>query len=68
MGDAVRHPPPRTTVAVVIPARYASSRFPGKPLARLGDKPVIQHVYERVRAARGVNRIVVATDDVRIRD
>src|SRR5207245_10418563 len=68
MGDAVRQPPPRTTVAVVIPVRYSSSRFPGKPLARLGDKPLVQHVYERVRAARGVSRIVVATDDVRIRD
>ncbi len=60
--------PARVTVAVVIPARYASSRFPGKPLARLGDKPMIQQVYERVRMARGVNRIVVATDDVRIHD
>lgn len=60
--------PARVTVAVVIPARYASSRFPGKPLARLGDKPMIQQVYERVRMARGVNRVVVATDDARIRD
>src|SRR5947209_9810524 len=68
MGDAVRQPLPRATVAVVIPVRYGSSRFPGKPLARLGDKPLVQHVYERVRAARGVSRIVVATDDVRIRD
>src|SRR2546425_12829466 len=68
MDDAVRQPPPRATVAVVIPVRYGSSRFPGKPLARLGDKPLVQHVYERVRAARGVSRIVVATDDVRIRD
>src|SRR5256712_13683223 len=68
MGDAMRQPSPRATVAVVIPVRYGSSRFPGKPLARLGDKPLVQHVYERVRAARGVSRIVVATDDVRIRD
>src|SRR3989442_1488317 len=50
MGDAMRQPRPRTTVAVVIPARYGSSRFPGKPLAPLGDKPLIQHVYERGRA------------------
>jgi len=56
------------TVIVVIPARYGSSRFPGKPLALLGDKPLIQQVYERVRQARGVSRIVVATDDVRIHD
>ena len=68
MGEAVRQSPPRTAVAVVIPARYGSSRFPGKPLARLGDKPLVQHVYERARAARGVSRIVVATDDARIRD
>jgi len=68
MGEAVRQPPSRATVAVVIPVRYGSSRFPGKPLARLDDKPLVQHVYERVRAARGVSRIVVATDDVRIRD
>ncbi len=58
----------RDTVAVVIPARYTSSRFPGKPLARLGGKPMIQQVYERVREARGVSRVVVATDDARIRD
>ena len=68
MGEALRESPPGTAVAVVIPARYGSSRFPGKPLARLGDKPLVQHVYERARAARGVSRIVVATDDARIRD
>jgi 3-deoxy-manno-octulosonate cytidylyltransferase (CMP-KDO synthetase) len=60
--------PARVTVAVVIPARYASSRFPGKPLARLGDRPMIQQVYERARMARDVNRVVVATDDARIRE
>lgn len=68
MGDQAPRTGPRATVAVVIPARYQSSRFPGKPLALLGDKPMIQHVYERVRAARGVTRVVVATDDERIRD
>jgi len=57
----------RPSVAVVIPARYASSRFPGKPLARLGNKPLIQQVFERVREVHGINRIIVATDDVRIR-
>jgi 3-deoxy-manno-octulosonate cytidylyltransferase (CMP-KDO synthetase) len=55
------------TIAVIIPARYASSRFPGKPLARLGDKPMIQYVFERARSARGVSQVVVATDDERIR-
>lgn len=48
----------------LIPARYASTRFPGKPLAMLGDKPVIQWVYER--AAEVFDTVAVATDDVRI--
>ena len=54
-------------VTVVIPARYGSSRFPGKPLARLGDRPMIQHVYERAAACRAVSDVVVATDDERIK-
>ena len=49
---------------VVIPARYASTRFPAKPLALLGGKPVIQHVYEQVSGV--VENVVVATDDERI--
>ena len=49
---------------VVIPARYASTRFPGKPLALLGGKPVIQRVYEQVSGV--VKDVVVATDDERI--
>jgi 3-deoxy-manno-octulosonate cytidylyltransferase (CMP-KDO synthetase) len=53
-------------VTVVIPARYASSRFPGKPIAMLGRKPIIQHVYEQAAACRLVSNVVVATDDVRI--
>lgn len=48
----------------IIPARYASTRFPGKPLALLGDKPIIQHVYEQ--AKKCLSRVVVATDDERI--
>lgn len=48
----------------IIPARYASSRFPGKPLALLGGKPMIQHVYERVAAE--LTDVWVATDDNRI--
>lgn len=55
-------------VTVIIPARYGSSRYPGKPLARLLGKPLIQHVYERARASRGVDEVLVATDDARIRD
>jgi 3-deoxy-manno-octulosonate cytidylyltransferase (CMP-KDO synthetase) len=55
-------------VTVVIPARFGSSRFPGKPLAGLIGKPLIQHVYERAQAAPGIERVVVATDDERIGD
>ncbi|WP_455378800.1 3-deoxy-manno-octulosonate cytidylyltransferase [Petrachloros mirabilis] len=53
-------------VTVVIPARFGSSRFPGKPLTVLGGKPMIQHVYERAAACRVVSEVLVATDDVRI--
>lgn len=48
----------------IIPARYASTRFPGKPLALLGGKPMIQRVYEQVKET--VDRVCVATDDERI--
>lgn len=50
---------------IVIPARYASSRLPGKPLVMLAGKPMIQHVYERALAT-GIADIVIATDDERI--
>ena len=50
---------------IVIPARYGSSRLPGKPLIQLAGKPMIQHVYERALAT-GVKDIVIATDDERI--
>ena len=50
----------------IIPARYASTRFPGKPLALLGNKPVIQHVYEQATSV--LNEVWVATDDDRIRE
>ena len=53
-------------VLVVIPARYGSTRFPGKPLAQLRGKPMIQHVYEQVAKATRVDEVVVATDDDRI--
>ena len=52
----------------VIPARFASSRFPGKPLADETGKPLIQHVVERVQQAQRLDRVVVATDDPRIFD
>ena len=50
----------------IIPARYASTRFPGKPLAMLGGRPVIQRVYEQVAGV--LDDAVVATDDERIYD
>ena len=53
-------------VSVIIPARYGASRFPGKPLAPLAGKPLISHVIERAQRARGVDQVVVATDDERI--
>ena len=53
-------------ITAIIPARYASTRFPGKALALLAGKPMIQHVYERTRAATHVHDVVVATDDHRI--
>lgn len=55
-------------VLAVIPARHGSSRFPGKPLASIAGKPMIQHVVERVRRARRVSRVLVATGDPAIRD
>ena len=51
----------------VIPARYGSTRFPGKPLALIAGKPMVQHVYERARNARLLADVIVATDDDRIR-
>ncbi|MFV0437993.1 MAG: 3-deoxy-manno-octulosonate cytidylyltransferase [Desulfopila sp.] len=58
----------KTDVVAIIPARYESNRFPGKPLARIGDKPMIQHVVERARNVEMLSRVIVATDDRRIAD
>src|SRR5436190_9289760 len=52
----------------LIPARYASTRFPGKPLHSIAGKPLIQHVVERCKLARSLSEVIVATDDARIRD
>ncbi|MFQ5849445.1 MAG: 3-deoxy-manno-octulosonate cytidylyltransferase [Candidatus Binatia bacterium] len=54
------------TVVAIIPARYGSTRFPGKPLARISSKPMVQHVYESVSKSQGLDRVLVATDDRRI--
>lgn len=50
----------------IIPARYASTRFPGKPLALIAGKPLIQHVVEQCQRARSLSEVIVATDDTRI--
>jgi 3-deoxy-manno-octulosonate cytidylyltransferase (CMP-KDO synthetase) len=52
----------------IIPARFASSRFPGKPLADIGGKSMIQRVYEQAQKAKSLSKVVVATDDSRIFD
>ena len=54
-------------VTVVIPARYGSSRFPGKPLIPINGKPMIQRVYEQAAACKSVSAVLVATDDDRIK-
>ncbi len=55
-----------TRAVAVIPARYASVRFPGKALAEVWGKPLIRHVWERARLLTTVERVIVATDDERI--
>jgi len=54
------------TIIAIIPARFGSTRFPGKALVPIQDKPMIQWVYERTCMSRLVNRVIVATDDERI--
>lgn len=54
------------TITAIIPARYGSTRFPGKALADLCGKPMIQHVYERTSRACHLSQVIVATDDQRI--
>ena len=54
------------SIVAVIPARFASTRLPGKPLLNETGKFLIQHVYERVRSCPSLSRVVVATDDDRI--
>ncbi|WP_284336509.1 3-deoxy-manno-octulosonate cytidylyltransferase [Comamonas sp. NoAH] len=57
---------PGQAVAIVIPARYASTRLPGKPLADIAGKPMVQHVYERACQVANVQVVLVATDDERV--
>jgi len=64
----MRHPTPEADLHAVgvIPARYHSSRFPGKPLALIDGRTLVERVFERARAARSLTRLLVATDDDRI--
>lgn len=55
-------------IACIIPARYGSTRLPGKPLAMIGNKPMIQRVYEQVSKATEIEQVIVATDDQRVYD
>ena len=55
-------------ILAVIPARYSSQRFPGKPLAQIGDRPMVQWVYEAAKSCPAFSEVVVATDDARIAD
>src|SRR5947208_524532 len=50
----------------IIPARWGSTRFPGKPLHLIAGKPLLRHVWERCRRARQLNSVIIATDDMRI--
>lgn len=55
-------------IAIIIPARYASTRLPGKPLLKVNNKPIIQWVYERAMQSKLTKTVIVATDDNRIRE
>src|SRR5712692_1177918 len=56
----------RKNIVAIIPARYGSTRLPGKPLIDIAGRPMIQHVYERTKKSRLVDRVIVATDDERV--
>jgi len=63
-----QHNTPESKVVAIIPARYHSNRFEGKPIAPILAKPMIQHVYERALSVPLLSRVVIATDDERIAD
>ena len=62
------HSPAPTYILGVLPSRWGSTRFPGKPLHLIAGKPLIQHVWERCQQCSRLDEIIVAVDDVRIRD
>ncbi len=59
-------PASKSAVAAILPARWGSTRFPGKSLHVIAGKPLIQHVWERTLKAKAISRVIVATDDMRI--
>lgn len=59
---------PDARVVIIIPARYGSTRLPGKPLAEIAGKPMVLHVYERALQVKQAQRVLIATDDVRVAD
>lgn len=59
---------PASRTVAVIPARHASTRFPGKPLTLIAGRPMVEHVWRRCQEARAFDEVWVATDDARIRD
>src|SRR5438067_8948951 len=65
-GDPRLDSVPALHVVALIPARFASNRFPGKPLALIDGRPMIEHVYRRAAASPAVSQVIVATDDLRI--
>lgn len=60
------YPAAKASVALVIPSRWGSTRFPGKPLHPIAGKPLVRHVWERSLRARNIARVLIATDDDRI--
>jgi len=64
----MNHPNHQIKVVAIIPARFGSSRFPGKPLAKIQGSPMILHVYERALKVPGIDQVIVATDDSRIEE
>lgn len=70
-GEPARHHPTLATTdtsrtLVAIPARWGSTRFPGKPLHLIAGKPLVQHVWERCQECRQIDDVIIATDDARI--
>jgi 3-deoxy-manno-octulosonate cytidylyltransferase (CMP-KDO synthetase) len=67
-GASLKYKEPLMAIVGIIPARFSSTRYPGKPLVEVHGKPMIRHVYERARQCRRLDRLIVATDDSRILD